>query len=170
MATMELESGVVRLQNEVWDNLRALLEVILPSWLKEARLNGRGIQLFVLRDLQTQPTEESLRSATRAKFPPILVFYPMRRDRESDRELPGYREIDPLPSDTQVAKMIQTIKRLLGSEEWVAECRHQAERRIRPEEGLGQGDGAFPIYGLAFDTDYYYAHLSLFLDWMYTPA
>lgn len=162
---IELESGTIQLRDDRWQHLRRVLEAILPHWIDEASLNGKGIQLFLLQESRAASPKEK-------DFPAILV---LRAAREREDQNPGpmppeYKLVAEFQPRIYLDLLIECVQHILEDGSIMAPFWRDMERQTNPEAGLGQGDGCFRAYKIAFSNDYYDTFFRLFLAHHFTPA
>lgn len=163
MSMIELESGTIQLGNDSWQHLRRVLEVILPHWLDETRLNGKGIQLFLLQDYTAAISEKE-------KSPAIVLIRALR-ERENDPEpVAGYKLLEEMRSGIHVDLLTYLLQKIFENEPQMKHFWEEKEWHENREAGMGQGDGCFRAYKVVFSTWYYDTFLRIYLSHHCTPA
>ena len=163
MNMIELESGTLELADDRWQNLRRVLEVILPYWIDSTKLNGKGIQLFLLKD-------SSRADFGQEKFPSIIVIKALREREADPKTVVGYAKLGELHAGIYPDVLIGELQKIFEDHPRMKLFWQEENRRTRPEANLGQGDGCFQSYRIVFSTEYYNTFLRLYLSHHYTSA
>ncbi len=168
----EAGSGTITLCNENHENLKALLEMILPYWVDRTKLNSRGVKICMLENARLVHTGIT---NFKHRFHPFLVCWPLREG-EPEPNAFGYKEVAVLAecaklwNGVQVTNLVVKIMEVLGDGKKIMEYHQQVECWFKSKEGLDQSSGYFPVYEVVFDATYYLAHLSLYLKYIHTSA
>jgi hypothetical protein len=160
---IQLASGTLELENNSWQHLRRVLEMILPHWLDSTILGGKGIQLFLLQDSDVAECGKP------EEFPPIAVLRAFREGVAPLKIMHGYVLLAEMQYGIHPDPLMDKLQRIFDDatcmkDFWQDEKRHVAEPK------LGQGDGSFRAYKIVFSTAYHNTFLRIFLSHIYTPA
>jgi len=160
---IELESGTMELDDDKWEHLRRLLEIILPYWVGCTTLNGTWIQIFLL-----QNSEEACFG--KGKFPPVVVIRALRERGGDPEQMAGYVQFDEMRVGVHPDCITQRLQKIFEDTKKMKLLWEDEEQYTQPDANLGQGDGCFRSYRVVFSAGYYNTFLRLHLSHCYTPA
>lgn len=163
MNMIELESGTIKLRDNRWQHFRRVLETILPHWIEETRLGGKGIQLFLLQDSKKADCRKEI-------SPPIIILRALRERENDPGSIAGYELLETMQAGIYIDLLIDRLGKIFKDDSRMQRLWEEENQRTNPESSLGQGDGCFRAYKIVFSTYYYDTHLRLYLSYHYTPA
>lgn len=160
---IRLESGTLELGNDRWPHLRRVLEAILPHWIEDTKLGGKGIQLFLLDNQDIE------RKDFGGEFPPIMVLRALREGGPEPKPMPWHVQLQEMGAGVDIDFMMDKLQ-ILDDATRMKPFWNKKKQQDDPASGLGQGDGYFRSYKVVFSTWYYDTFLNIYLSYHYTPA
>ena len=163
MNMLAIASGCLKLDNDRWPNLRRVLEAIMPHWITETQLGGKGIQFFLLKDSKVAVSEPK-------KSLPIIILRALREVGYEPKPMIGYELVEDLRSGIPLDILINRLQCIFDDAPLMDRLWEEEKFRTNPAGKLGQGDGYFKAYKVDFSTYYYDTFVGLYLSYNYTPA